>query len=79
MVIRSFDKWVNTLAVTLVVYSSGLLTLPVKAGSKIYDPPSPVGISFSVRVSDISDSEVIEGGSYILDPALTGSVSNPDE
>ena len=60
MVIRSFDKWVNTLAVTLVVYSSGLRTLPVQAGSKIYDPPSITSesaISDTLTENDIPTGE----------------------
>lgn len=62
MVIRSFDKWVNTLAVTLVVYSSGLRTLPVQAESKIYDPPS---ITSESEISDTlteNDIPTGEGG-----------------
>ncbi len=62
MVIRSFDKWVNTLAVTLVVYSSGLRTLPAQAGSKIYDPPS---ITSESEISDTlteNDIPTGEGG-----------------
>ncbi|MGB5715092.1 MAG: PPC domain-containing protein [Waterburya sp.] len=62
MVIRFFSTWFNTLAVTLVVCSSGLQTLTVKAESKIYDPPS---ITSETEVSDTlteNDIPTGEGG-----------------
>lgn len=62
MVIRFFSTWFNTLAVTLVICSSGLQTLTVKAESKIYDPPS---ITSETEVSDTlteNDIPTGEGG-----------------
>ncbi len=62
MVIRFLYKWLNTVTATLVVYSVGLQTLPVKAESKIYDPPS---ITSETEISDTlteNDIPTGEGG-----------------
>lgn len=62
MVIRFFDKWLNTLTAAIVVSFWGLQTLPVKAESKIYDPPS---ITSETEVSDTlteNDIPTGEGG-----------------
>ncbi len=62
MVIRFLYKWLNTVAATLVVYSVGLQPLPVKAESKIYDPPS---ITSETEISDTlteNDIPTGEGG-----------------
>jgi len=62
MVIRFFHQWLNTLTTAIVVSSWGLQTLPVRAQSKIYDPPS---ITSETEVSDTlteNDIPTGEGG-----------------
>lgn len=62
MVMRFFDKWFNTLAGILVIHVLGLQGLPVKAESKIYDPPA---ITSETEVSDTlteNDIPTGEGG-----------------
>ncbi|MEM7756827.1 MAG: PPC domain-containing protein [Cyanobacteria bacterium P01_A01_bin.40] len=59
---RFFDKWFNTLAGILVIHVLGLQGLPVKAESKIYDPPA---ITSETEVSDTlteNDIPTGEGG-----------------
>ena len=62
MVIRFFHQWLNTLTTAIVVSSWGLQTLPVRAQSKISDPPS---ITSETEVSDTlteNDIPTGEGG-----------------
>lgn len=62
MVIRFCYKWLNTFTATLIFYSLGLQALPVKAESKIYDPPS---ITSETEISDTlteNDIPTGEGG-----------------
>lgn len=62
MVIRFCYKCLNTIAATLIVCTSGLQTLSVRAESKIYDPPA---ITSETEVSDTlteNDIPTGEGG-----------------